>query len=177
MLRAATREHLRADALDVGRVETRRGQRQVQEVEGLVLVVLEHPQRAAEIIPGRREAELDGAALEALVEGLGIEIAGAFIEQAGDHVADAGLAGRVLRGAAAKGIFHRDQGHGGVLHEPGLDAAGRDQPLDLRGRVRRRRRQRQQRGAGTRTDQARRADPKMVHERFSSRFGAASLIR
>ena len=92
------------------------------------------------MIPGRGEAQFDGAAIEAFVKGLGIEIAGAFIEQAGDHVADAGLVGRVLRGAAAEGIFHRDQGNGGVLHEPGLDAAGRNQALDFCRSLRRRRR-------------------------------------
>ena len=64
----------------------------MQQVEGLVLVVLEHAQRAAEVIPGRREAQFDGAALQALVKGFGIEIAGTLVEQAGDHVADAGFA-------------------------------------------------------------------------------------
>ena len=120
----------------------------MQQLEGLVLVVLQHPQRSAEIIPRRGEAEFDGAALETLVEGLGIEIAGPFVDQAGDHVADAGLAGRILARAAAEGILHRDHGDGGVLHEPGLDAAGRDQALDFRGGMRRRRCQQQQRGAG-----------------------------
>ena len=70
------------------------------------------------------EAQLDGAAVETFMEGLGIQIAGAFVEQVGDHVADAGLVGRILGRAAAEGIFHRNQRHGGVLHEPGLDAAG-----------------------------------------------------
>ena len=150
----------------------------MQEVEGLVLVVLEHAERAAEIIAGRREAQLDGAAFEALVKGLGIEIAGAFVEQAGDQVADAGLAVRVLGGAAAEGIFHRDQGHGGVLHEPGFDTSRRDQPLNFCRSVRRRRRQRQQHGGGDQAGcEALRANRKTDHERFSSRFGAASLIR
>ena len=89
---AQSGEHLRANALDVGGVEMRRGQRHLQEVESLVLVVLEHAERATEIIAGRGEAQFDGAALEALVKGLGIEIAGALVEQAGDQVADAGFA-------------------------------------------------------------------------------------
>ena len=83
------------------------------------------------MIPRRTEAQVDGAAIEALVKGLGIQIAGAFIDQIGDHIADAGFARRVLGRAAAEGIFHRDQGYGGVLHEPGLDTAGRNQMLDL----------------------------------------------
>src|SRR5207253_137800 len=45
---AQPRKHLCANALDVGGVEMRRGQRQMQEVESLVLVVLEHAERAAE---------------------------------------------------------------------------------------------------------------------------------
>ena len=116
--------HLGANALDIGAVEMRRGQRHPQQVEGLVAGVLEHAQRAAEIIPRRTEAQLDGAAFEPFVEGLGIQFARALIEQIGDQTADAGLVGRVLRRAADEGIFHRDQRHGGVLHEPGLDAAG-----------------------------------------------------
>jgi len=65
------------------------------------------------------------------VESLRIQIARALIKQVGDQIADAGLVGRILRRAAAEGIFHRDQRYGGILHEPGLDAAGRDQMLDF----------------------------------------------
>lgn len=118
------REDLRANSLDIGALEARRCQRHPQQVEGFVPVIPEHAQRAAEIIPRRREAQLDGAAVEALVEGLGIKVAGAFIEQIRNHVADAGLAGRILRRAAAEGVFHRNQRHGGVLHEPGFDTSG-----------------------------------------------------
>ena len=147
------------------------------------LVVLEHAQRAAEIVARRAEAQFDGAAVEAFVEGAGIEVARTFVERVGDQIADAGLVGRVLRRAAAEGIFHRDQRHGGVLHEPGLDAAGRNQMLDLGGGVRRRRRpaavDRQARGERANAGEA----PSVMmlniagHERFSSRFGAVSLIR
>src|SRR5258708_2546266 len=48
------------------------------------------------MIPRGAKAQFDGAAVEALVETLGIEIAGAFIEQIGDQIADAGLVGGVL---------------------------------------------------------------------------------
>ena len=58
------------------------------------------------------------------MERLGVEIARTLVEQVGDQIADAGLVDRVLRGAAGEGIFHRDQRHGRVLHEPGFDAAG-----------------------------------------------------
>ena len=142
-------KNLRANALVVGALEMRRRQRHPQQVEGLVLVILEHAQAAAEIIPRRTEAQFDGAAVKAFMERLGIEIARALIEQIGDHVADAGFAGRVLGRAAAEGIFHRDQRHGGVLHEPGLDAAGRNQTLDLGRGLRWRRRQRRHGEAGS----------------------------
>ena len=80
---AQVRDDLGADAFDVLRLEPRRGQRHPQQIVGFVLVVLEHAQRAAELIAVRREAELDGAAFEPLMIGLGIEIAGALIEQIG----------------------------------------------------------------------------------------------
>ncbi len=128
---AQVRDRLGTNPFDILRLEPRRGQRHPQQVVGFVLVVLEHAQRAAELIAVRLEAEFDGAALEPLMIGLGIEIAGAFVEQVGDQIADAGLAGRILAGAAAEGIFHRDQRHGRILHEPGFDAAGRHQALDL----------------------------------------------
>ena len=158
-------------------LEARRGHRLAQQVEGFVPVVLEHPQRAAEVIPRRGKAELDGAAVEPLVEGLGIQFLGSLVEQAGDHVADAGLVGRILRRAAAEGIFHRDQRHGGVLHEPGLDAAGRNQALDLCRRVRRQGGEREEATAIGAPPDIPQPSGKMGHERFSSRFGAGSLIR
>ena len=64
---------------------------------------------------------------------IGVEVAGAFVEHVGDHVADAGFVRGILGGAAGEGIFHRHQRHGGILHEPGYDAARRHQPLDAGG--------------------------------------------
>ncbi len=46
------------------------------------------------------------------MESLGIEVAGAFIEQIGNQIADPGLVGGVLGRAAAEGVLHRDQRHG-----------------------------------------------------------------
>ena len=114
----------------------RRGQCDPQQVEGLVLVVAQHAQAAAEGVAGGAEGELDGAAVEPLMERLGVEIAGALVEEVADKIGDAGLVVGILRRAAGKGIFHGDQRHGRVLDEPGLDAARRDQVLDLRRRLR-----------------------------------------
>ena len=88
-------------------IEARLGQREPQVVEGLVAVVLERAQRAAQIVAAGAEAELDRLALEPLLEGLGVEGAGALVEQAGRHVGDAGLARRVLVGAAEEGEIRR----------------------------------------------------------------------
>ncbi len=121
-----------ADALDVISVEARRGQGKPQQAKCFVAVFLEHPQRAAEPVAFDAEAQLDGAAVKPFTEGLGVEIGGAFVEQAGDHVADARLVGRVLSRAARERIFHRHQRNGGVLNEPGLDTSRRHQMLDFR---------------------------------------------
>ena len=112
------------------------------------------------------------------MERLGVEVAGAFVEQVGHQIADAGLVGRVLRGAAGEGIFHRDQRNGGVLHEPGFDAAGRNQVLDLGRGLRRHRRDKPDRKTGgEHAGEAPREVQGIGHERFSSRFGVVSLIR
>ena len=117
-------EDLGADALDIGAFEMRRRQRHPKQIEGLVPVILQHAHRAAEIIPRHAETQLDGAAVEALMKGLGIEVTRAFIDETGDHIADAGFVGRVLCSATADRKFHRHQRHRSVLHEPGLDASG-----------------------------------------------------
>ena len=75
-------------------------ERQPQQVEGFVAVLVQHAQRAAEIVAAGAEAQLDRVLLEPLLERLGVEVAGAFVEQAAARLADAGLAGGVLAGAA-----------------------------------------------------------------------------
>ncbi len=178
-LPAQRRGQLRAHPFDIGGLKARLGQRQPQQVERLVAVLGQHAQRAAEVIAGRAERQFDRAALHALMEAARVEIAGALIDQIGDQMADAGLVGRVLGGAAIKAEFHGDQRHGGVLHEPGFDAAGRHQPLHLGGG-------RGSTGAGgsqadadgEHQQHAQRTDHHSGdHERFSSRLPPLSLIR
>ena len=76
------------------------------------------------MVARRGETQLDRAAVETFVKRPGIKIAGTFVEQVGDEMADAGFVGRVLRRTAAERVLHRNQRHGGVLHEPSLDASG-----------------------------------------------------
>ena len=65
------------------------------------------------------------------MERLGVERAGAFVEQVGHQVGDAGLVLRVLGGAAAEGEVDGDQRNRRIAHQPGLDAARADHALDL----------------------------------------------
>src|SRR5260370_7594772 len=130
------------------------------------------------MIPRGAEAQFDGAAVETLVETLGIQIAGAFIEQIGDQIADAGLVGGILGSAAAESVFHRDQRHGSVLHEPGLDASRRNQMLNFCRSLRWRRSQQDHSKTGRKNEgDAPRANLRMGHERFPSRLAAVPSIR
>ena len=63
-------EQLAADALDRLGVEARRGQREAQQGHGLVEILRERAQRAAELIARRREADLDRLLFHALLERL-----------------------------------------------------------------------------------------------------------
>ena len=78
---AQRRENLRAVELDVVGIEARRGQRQPQILERLVAIFRQRAQRAAQRVAVGAEIQLDRLALEPFVEGLGIEVAGAFVEQ------------------------------------------------------------------------------------------------
>ena len=71
------------------------------------------------------------------MKGLRIEIAGALVEQRSDQVRGAGLAGRILGGAADEGKIDGDQRDRRLAHQPGLDAAGTHHALDGRGERRR----------------------------------------
>ena len=52
-----------------------------EQVERLVLVLRQRPQGAADIIAGRAQLQLDRLALQPVLEGVGVEIAGAFVER------------------------------------------------------------------------------------------------
>ncbi len=172
-LAAQAGENLRADALQRLGVEARGSHGQLEQAEGFVAVFFQRAHRTARGVAGRAEIDLDGAPFEPGAKGLIVEFAGAFVEQPGREIGDARLRLRVLRGTAGKGEVHRDQGNGGVLHQPGLDAARRHDALDGGGV-----------GAGQRRDgerQGRQCCPcrdhgRTSHERFSSR-GVVSLIR
>jgi len=64
------RDELGADALDGRSVEPRRIEREPKQIEGLVLVLLEGAQSAANRFAAGVEAEFNGLVLEALLEGV-----------------------------------------------------------------------------------------------------------
>ena len=74
------------------------------------------------------------------LEGFGVEIAGALVEQARDQIGAAGGIVGIARGAAVEGEIDRDQRQAVLLDQPGLDAAGARAPSGRRPRGRRRER-------------------------------------
>ena len=125
-----------ADALDVLRFKARRGQRQTHKLNGIVAVLVQRPQRAVKIIPAGAESQFDRLAFQLFMEGTGIQIARALVEQRADHVGNAGLFRRILAGATGKRELQADQRHRLLPHQPSLESAGADDPLD-RHRLRR----------------------------------------
>ncbi len=123
---------LGAHPLDGVSVETRLGQRQAQQFEGLAAMARQRLKAGGDRIPRLREAQHDCLFVGSLLKGDGIIGAGAFIEHARQEMAESRLAGRVLRRAALEGQFHGDERNRLLLDQPGLDAAGRDHPLDAR---------------------------------------------
>ncbi len=124
-LAAEARRDLGAHALDRVRVEARRAHGEAQQVDGLLDRAAQRLQPARHGVAVGAEGDLDGAVVERAVEALGVEVAGALVEQARHHGGGAGLAVRVLGGAALEGEVDGDERHRIVLDQPGLDAARR----------------------------------------------------
>ena len=124
---------LRTDALDRLVVEPRLAEAEAQHVEGLGAVLHQRAQVARHAVAVDVEAQFDGEFVEPLMKRRGVVRSGAFVEQAGQEVADTRLVGRILRGAARERELKRHQRYGVVLDQPSLDAAGRDDALDARG--------------------------------------------
>ena len=117
-----TGRDLGAHALDGIRIETGLAQRQPQQIEGRVGVAGERAETARHAVTLRRERQFDGPVVERPVEGVGVEVARPLVEQAAQHRRRAGLAGRVLRGAAFEDEVAGNQRYGVVLDQPGFDA-------------------------------------------------------
>ncbi len=144
------RHFLAAHALQRIGIEARLGQRQPQQIEGLVAMLVKGAQGPMEIIATDAKAQLDGVLLQPLVIGLAVEIAGALVEHVGGQIGGARLIGFVLAGSAMEGVIQRHQRHRLLAHQPGHDAGRADDTLDLhlrrsgRGQQQRQRRQREQ---------------------------------
>ena len=79
------------------RIEARLVEREPQQVERLVLVLLQRAQRAAHVLAAGANLQLDRLALHAGMEGGAVEIAGAFVERRDRHLGEPGLVVWVLR--------------------------------------------------------------------------------
>jgi hypothetical protein len=134
---AQIRQQIGADALDRFRVEAGRGQRQVGQLECLVLLVEQRAQRTVELVAGRRETQADRARLELFVKRAGVEIAGALVDQPRHQRRDASLVGRILARAATERKIDGNQRRRRRMHQPRLDAERTDNALDLGGGARR----------------------------------------
>ena len=164
-----TGKDLRPHTFDRVRVEAGRGQRQPQKRESVVAIVVQCAQGSAEIIAAGAEIDLDRPLFKFLGEGLGVEIAGAFVEQTSSHIGDAELVGGVLAGTPAKSEFKRYQRRGRLAHQPSLDPTGADHAFDRHRAGRRgqgKHRQPGQRHAGR--DGFHLMRERSAHERFSS---------
>ena len=142
------RVHLLAHALERRLVEARRVEAKAQQLAGAVEMAREGAHPPADMVALAMEGDFDRLLVERLLEGLVVEIARAFVEQAGQQGRGARLARRVLRRAAAKGEFERHQGNRIVLDQPKANAARRDEFAHI------------DRALGVRIDEG------YVHERF-----------
>ena len=124
-------QDLGAHALDRVLIEAGLGERQPHEIEHLVLVGGQRLHIAEHDVAAGVEIHAHGERLLALLEGNGVELAGALVHHGGDEISEAFLARRVLRRAAAEGKAHGDQRIGVAFDEPGFDAAGADDALYL----------------------------------------------
>jgi hypothetical protein len=143
-------------------VETRRVDGEAGELAGAVEMAGKRLHPPAEEVALGMEGKLDRLLVERFVERLIVEIGGALVEQAGKQSRRAGLAGRVLGGAAAKGEFERHQRHGVIFHQPEAHAARTDEVARIDG------------ARGERIGDG------LVHQRFLGRSGltpAAALGR
>ena len=131
ILGADDRLHLTFDAGHGVIVEARLGQRGGDQIGALVTVFAEETPRHGQRIVANIEADLGAKRLGRGGIGGGVHVARAFFQRVGHQADGAALAGRVKAGAAPEGEVQRGEGDGVILDQPGLDAAGRGDLLDL----------------------------------------------
>ena len=130
LLITQARDCLRAHTLDGIVVEARLRERETEEFEGLVGVLDQRLQRTADGVVAGIERELDRASGKPLLKRIGIVIARAFVEQPAEHLRDAGLVDRVMRGAAFERECDGDERHHVGFDMPRFNSSRRCQRLD-----------------------------------------------
>jgi hypothetical protein len=101
----------------------------------LVAVFGQHGGGDGDGVVARVEAEGGGKPLAGLLERAGIHLARALLEEGHHQVDGAALALAVEVAAAANVDLQRREGDGVLLYQPGLDAAGGGDLLDLHRRL------------------------------------------
>ena len=114
-------------------VEAGLGNGKPQHLEGIVDIRRQRAHRAVEIVAARIEADAHRQVLQTGLERLRIEITRALVEGRGEQVGEPFLPLRILRGPAFKGELDGNDRHRVVLDQPGGEAAGRGDLLDLHG--------------------------------------------
>ncbi len=116
-----------------GFVEARLVHGEGQKVTGLVKGWRQGPQAAVEPVLAGAEVDADGKFFQLGLEGLGIHFTRAFVQRCGEQARQAFLSDRVLHGATVEGKIERNDRHGMVFYQPGCDAFGAGDFLDLDG--------------------------------------------
>lgn len=88
---------------------------------------------AAELVPAGIEAHFDREVIQPCLEGERVHVAGAFVQKAGHHVAQADAVFRIVGRPTVKREAHGDDRKRRLVDQPGLDAAGADDALHLGG--------------------------------------------
>ena len=104
-------DDLGADTFDGVGVEARLGEGEAEKVERLVAVFGENAGGDGDRIVARAEAEIGGERLARGLEGLGVHVARAFLDQAHHQVGRAAFGGIVEIGTAADADFQREEGN------------------------------------------------------------------
>src|SRR5262245_27216921 len=163
------RQDLSTYPLDRIGIKTRTRERQTQQVECLVAMLIQCSERPMDVIASNLETEFDCLLLQALVICRAVEVARTLIEKVGGEICSSALVGVVLTGTAMKGVIERDEGNRLFLYEPGFDAGGADDFFNRHCRT------------GYDTGRQRRGDTddgcnEPDHDRFSA-CGLVSLIK
>src|SRR6202011_135304 len=112
--------------LEAVRVETRFGHGEVQEREGPGRIPRQALHASGQNVAVGGKRHFDRILVEGAMKALRVIRSSPFVKETRKKRGGAGLADRILRGAALESEFEGDEGNRVVLDEPSLDAATGD---------------------------------------------------